>query len=80
MGEGRRRRNLRGQNTYMYPEPSADKEEWRATSPTVRYLEGKIKANFGKVRRGLETARYSAISSGKDAKLKLFQYIKVILV
>ena len=79
MGEGRRRRNPRP-NTLAPPVP----EQWRSKSPTVRLIHdsfadnaSKIKANLSKVKRGLESARYSALSSGKDARLKLWQYIKV---
>ena len=79
MGEGRRRRNPR-QNTAPPPAP----QQWRSKSPTVRLIHdsfadnaSKIKANLSKVKRGLESARYSALSSGKDARLKLWQYIKV---
>jgi len=85
MGEGRRRRNPRPHPVQSYPEPPVEQHLWRSKSPTVRILQdsfadnaSKIKANLGRVKKGLESARYSALSSGKDARLKLWQYIKVL--
>lgn len=73
----RHRRASRPSYTDWQEPPSL--QDWRSTSPTVRSLKenaDRFRVSLEAVRRGLHTARFSAVSSGKDAKLRIFQYLK----
>ena len=54
-------------------------QDWRSTSPTMRLMRenaDRFRVSIEAVKRGLHHARYSAVSTSKDAKLRFIQYLK----
>ena len=81
MGSTARRRRQKRPECTEWHQPSTDSQRWRSTSPTVRYIRenaNRLRGSFSAVRKGLDTARYSALSSGKDAKSRILNYLKVL--
>ena len=78
------RRSRRHQRASLseWQEPPSSLQDWRSTSPTVRSIKenaDRFRVSLEAVRRGLHTARFSAVSSGKDAKLRIIHYLKASL-
>lgn len=78
----RHRRASRPLYAEWHDPPPGQPEDWRSTSPTIQSLRqnaDRVRVSLDAVRRGLHTARFSAVSSGKDAKLRIIQYLKARL-